>query len=108
MSDVYFLRPVGMPDAPIKIGYSSDIEMRLRIVGGLSPFPLEVLYIGFGGRKVENKLHWAFADERTHFEWFRSSPRLLKLIEDAKRDGLQSAMSVAGIPWPYDNSVRAA
>lgn len=79
ISRVYFLRPVGM-DGPIKIGYSTDVEGRLKSYSHLSPFPLEIAATTPGDFELEQRLHRAFADDHSHHEWFRAGSALLGVI----------------------------
>jgi hypothetical protein len=80
---VYFIRPVGR-DGPIKIGCSAHPVRRLEGLMCWSPQALEVLVTLPGDFKLEGKLHRLFAKSHDHNEWFRETPRLLKLIDDLK------------------------
>ena len=99
--NVYFLGAAGFPDGPVKIGYSRDIAMRMRTFAEWSPFKLEVLASGDGGMKVERVLHRAFASDRLHFEWFRSSQRLRDLIAHTNATRLEIAMRTIGLEYPF-------
>ena len=55
---------------PVKIGFTTDLEQRLRNLQSASPYPL-VLRATFPGTEAdERKLHRRFAANRLHGEWF--------------------------------------
>lgn len=82
MSTVYV---VGIPrsvSAPVKIGYSTEVEERLRDLRRGAQMPLrvagmvgdasrlEVLTMFEGDQSLERRLHRAFAERRVGGEWF--------------------------------------
>lgn len=78
---VYFIQAVGRPDDPIKIGYSDNVEARLRAHQGSSPYPLQVLGVLRGASTaVETRLHQRFAEHRIGGEWFAPTELLRRLI----------------------------
>ncbi len=77
---VYFLRPVGM-EGPIKIGFSDQPKRRLKELTMWSPVPLELVAMVPGNRALESMLHRAFADAKSHWEWFHPIPEIVTAIE---------------------------
>lgn len=75
MSEVYFIRPVGM-DGPVKIGFSHNVNARLNVLQQASPFLLEVAATAPGGKEVERRFHAMFYSSHSHGEWFHASPAL--------------------------------
>lgn len=80
---IYFMKPVGM-DGPIKIGCTKFAKSRLYHMAIWSPIPLEIVATAPGTFDMEWGLHFHFAAERLHHEWFRASPRLVALVEAIK------------------------
>lgn len=76
---VYFIRSEDL----IKIGYSTNVEGRVR--GVINSLRAGGEYIGHipGGRALEKHLHSVFANDREYGEWFVSSDRLSNFIETA-------------------------
>lgn len=72
---VYFMRPVGQA-GPVKIGCSVMPERRLLALSEWSPVPLEIVATIPGRGDLEGRFHVHFADDYSHREWFRWSPRL--------------------------------
>lgn len=54
-----------------KIGYAANVEQRLIRLQTGSPVKLSILFKVRGDVRVERALHAAFAEYRTHGEWFR-------------------------------------
>jgi hypothetical protein len=77
---VYFIRPIGMPGSPVKIGCSDFPENRLVALSSWSPYRLEVVATVPGDRSLERRLHGIFAAQHSHREWFLSSPELESLL----------------------------
>lgn len=65
----------------IKIGFSSNVESRLRDLQCSSAVPLRLLASIPGGPAVEAELHARFASARVHGEWFEPTEDLLVFIE---------------------------
>jgi len=92
---VYFIKPIGL-DGPVKIGCSMVPENRLINLTVWSPWPLEILVTIPGGQPLEANIHDCFADSHSHREWFRSTPRLRKLIDDLKSGlGIEAALDLS-------------
>jgi hypothetical protein len=78
---VYFLRD---PDRRrIKIGYSSDVERRVKRIGAMNCGLVELVGRIPSPRWYEKLLHEIFAGDRVHGEWFKESPDLLSLASEA-------------------------
>lgn len=73
---VYFLDSGGL----IKIGITTDIDLRLQQIGAASAAPLTVIGTMDGGFDVESAIHRQFAHLRTHGEWFKPAQELMDYI----------------------------
>jgi hypothetical protein len=78
---VYFIQAEGL--GLIKIGVANCSHSRLRCLAPMSPAPLTLL----GAVKtdkvgsLEKELHRQFAEHRSHGEWFKAAPELVRYIE---------------------------
>lgn len=97
---VYFIRPVGM-DGPIKIGCSSNPEIRCNHLLYWSPFDLEVLARLPGDEILEARFHRKFLDSHERFEWFRWSEGLQCVVDAVASD----KFDVDTLP-PYTGPLR--
>jgi hypothetical protein len=77
---VYFVQ--GVDGGPIKIGHARNVADRLRAMQLGSPVQLGTLATMDGGTELETVLHERFAHLRTHGEWFKPVPALLRWIVD--------------------------
>jgi hypothetical protein len=64
----------------IKIGYTIDLDKRLRTVQAHSPVPVKVIGTMRGSYEIEQEIHSKFASFRKHGEWFAPSERLLSFM----------------------------
>ena len=71
---------IGASEGPVKIGYSVDVEGRLRVMRAHSPLPLGILATAPGGISRECAYHFQFAAHRLHGEWFERHPDILAEI----------------------------
>lgn len=78
---VYFMRPVGIPDAPVKIGCSQEPEGRLATMMAWSPFPLAIIARMEGSEDLERRFHAHLMDSWSHGEWFRATAAVLTTLE---------------------------
>lgn len=78
---VYFIRA---GDGPIKIGYAANVWTRYRTLQSCNPQPLEILLRAPGDSVTEERLHVAFAHDRTAGEWFAPSAALMAFIAELK------------------------
>lgn len=86
---IYFVRS---GDA-VKIGFTSDLEARLRVLRTDTAGEIELLAVMEGDRREEARLHADFKHLRIKREWFRAEEELLAFI------GLVNT-PVAGAPLP--------
>jgi hypothetical protein len=74
---VYFVQ-AGDPDdrglALVKIGFTTDIEQRIRQLQTASPHPLKVLAKVIGTPKIESFFHAVLRSSHVRGEWFRLHP----------------------------------
>lgn len=68
---VYFAERDGL----VKIGYSADVERRMRQLGA------RLLLVLPGGESIESWMHRQFAAYNAHGEWFHPGLELVALIE---------------------------
>lgn len=74
-----------MPDEPIKIGFSTDIAERVRLLRLSTGLHLAVLAYFPAQLQTERDLHKRFADHRIgKSEWFAPCPELLEAIDLVK------------------------
>jgi hypothetical protein len=86
-SVVYFVRMGGW----IKIGITTNLEERLRALTGHSPMPPLVMFTFPGGREEERRLHKAFAQYRSHGEFFQDNSYVTYFPYIAKESGIEAA-----------------
>lgn len=95
---VYFIKRNGDAVGLIKIGYTSDLSMRLMNYKTAVPEGCEILCTVPGGRDLESYIHTAFDCDRVAGEWFSPSSDLMKFIKMLSTYGLKSLPAgVAGI-----------
>lgn len=54
----------------VKIGFTTDLDRRMREIQSTSPLRIDCLGTAPGGRELEAALHRQFARARKHGEWF--------------------------------------
>lgn len=107
---VYFI--VAKATSLIKIGISTDVEMRRRDLQSAAGIPLEVALTIPGIRADEARLHRRFYQERTLGEWFRDGglvreflDKLLTLDEAQQVEAIQEQSVASAQPedlsWEY-------
>lgn len=79
-SSVYFIR-AGV-DGDIKIGVSTNVSTRLRMLQNAAPDELHLLGVFPGSYEDESALHMRFAQHRRRGEWFKPVPELLAFIAE--------------------------
>ncbi len=89
---IYFLQLQG-DDNPVKIGWTSNLESRLRHLNPGHPSGVKVIRTLDGKRWVESWLHGAFANSRRHGEWFNFHPDMLT-IEPPSEKPLRNAKTL--------------
>lgn len=95
MTQVYFIRPIGM-EGPIKVGCSFSPDGRRQTLDTWSPFALEVIATIEGGIDLERRFHALFVETHQRREWFGWSERLAATIA-AINDG---SFDVQSLPQP--------
>jgi hypothetical protein len=75
---VYFMQPID--GGPVKIGVTDDLPARMRAIQANSPVLLRALVVLAIRREAEQCLHFLFAEDRLHYEWFTPSQRLMETI----------------------------
>lgn len=94
---IYFIR-AAVPKSPIKIGYSTEPDVRLSTLQQASPSDLYIAALMPGDPPTERRLHERFASGRLRGEWFRhDTPGLADLIA--------AALHLEGFPWDLDAPV---
>lgn len=82
-SFIYFARMEG-PEPFIKIGYASNVGVRLSNIKVSTPYKVELLASIEGTPQDEAALHARFADHRFRGEWFKPHPEILDFIQYAQ------------------------
>ena len=81
---VYFIQAA---DGLIKIGVAASPEDRLNLLQPMSPLPLRLrLVLPGGGAQYEAELHERFRKHRSHGEWFRPAPELIRFMNSRRAD----------------------
>lgn len=75
---VYFI--TGAPGF-VKIGYTTDLEKRIRALQIGCPLVIELLAHARGGRSLEHDYHYKFGAWRQAGEWFKLGPPIRDEIE---------------------------
>lgn len=75
---IYF---IGADSGPIKIGFTCDVQERLKRLSLSSPRRLRVLAKVAGAIADERIYHARFKRQRLHSEWFERAPEILAEIE---------------------------
>ncbi len=80
---VYFL--ITECERFVKIGISSNVELRLQYIQGHSPLKLKLIKIPCEKKsmacKMETSLHFEFRSYRLHGEWFRYIEAIQKRVK---------------------------
>lgn len=74
---VYFAEADGF----VKIGYSTNVEARLRSLSTGAPFPVRLIGSHPGTQADEAALHRKFRDHRVSGEWFRASDEIRRVAQ---------------------------
>ncbi|MGI9485427.1 MAG: GIY-YIG nuclease family protein [Geminicoccaceae bacterium] len=70
---------------PIKIGWTQDIDRRVKDMQAVNPFTLIVIGKFRGMLADERRLHDKFALSRLHGEWFEPTDELLAEISEPQQ-----------------------
>lgn len=79
MSFVYFVWCEGF----VKIGRTLDIKERLSDLRTGNPFPITVLGVIEGTKKLESQLHKKYRNQKVHGEWFNLTEDQLRELQDS-------------------------
>lgn len=77
---IYFFQ-IDTPEKFIKIGFATNVDIRLSNVRVSSPYNIEVLAVIEGSTLLEAEIHQKFAAHRVRGEWFSPAPELLAFID---------------------------
>jgi hypothetical protein len=94
----------------IKIGFSTQVQYRLNLLGYAGFTRVTLLGWVPGGPKVEREMHAKFAQFALGGEWFEPAPELLAFIEESTRhDETPQVASIYGriTDWGYDRLVSS-
>lgn len=106
-SFVYAIR--ALPDGPVKLGHSGNIEARLRQLQTGAHEELAVIWSANGDVNTERRLHMIFANFRKRYEWFdlgdMSDDRIKLALNRALTS--RSLIAIENLPewlasWPND------
>lgn len=86
---VYFIQ--AEKDGSVKIGYTANIERRIKALQTSTPQKLELLAAIPASMAIEKSLHKKYKKYRISGEWFRSSQELLDDIEKYKSNGFEDS-----------------
>jgi len=67
--------------AVVKIGFSNNVNKRLKTIQRFSPFRCKILLVVPGDRKLEGKLHERFGQLNLNNEWFSLSGDLKTFVD---------------------------
>jgi hypothetical protein len=60
-----------------KIGYSTNVNTRIRQLETASSEPVQLIAVAPGGRPLEKDLHYEFRGLRVRLEWFKDNQHLI-------------------------------
>jgi hypothetical protein len=83
-AQVYFIECSGR----IKIGFSKDVQSRLRKFATGSPFKFSLLGAIDGDRYLEHRIHKHLVAYREHGEWFRDCDQVRSVYADLRDNGV--------------------
>ncbi len=79
LGQIYFLEAEGLNR--LKIGFSENLENRMRVVRSHSPVPLKLLKVVRASIETEQILMAVFGKYKLHNEWFEYSATLKSFVE---------------------------
>lgn len=97
---VYFIEAVGI--GIVKIGKTACIENRMGSLKTMSPVPLRLVAYAPGYSRLERQLHDLFRAHRSHGEWFKAAPDIVRCANHLRREyGLLAVEDFfpVGKPW---------
>src|SRR5262249_40839827 len=90
----------------IKIGFTTNLNKRLKAFRGASAEQIDVVLTIAGGRDLERRLHRRFAQGGVINEFFRDEPVLWEFISITKDKGLAAAVEYVKW-WQWSQMPRA-
>jgi hypothetical protein len=89
MTETYgYIYVVGYAEIPgyYKIGYTNDLENRLKLFDWASPFTPIIIHsiMVSSGQKIERMLHRTFKQKRVKLEWFKLNEDDLRFIRSVE------------------------
>lgn len=84
-----------------KIGYSSNVDERLKSLNFASPVDLELHKTRRGGFKTEHAIHAAAAAHRVKFEWFSFTPEVVDIFDSTPTLDVDTCYSRKNKPFLY-------
>lgn len=82
--EVVYLMQFG-EGCPVKVGYTSNIGLRLEVIGASHWRPMSLLYVVAGNRRLEGQLHRRWTRHRIgSTEWFSPAPEILAWWEEQR------------------------
>jgi hypothetical protein len=79
---IYF---IGTPCGEyVKIGYTRDLYPRFSTIQTGTPHDLAILFVIYGDRELEAKLHYQCGSDRVRGEWFRTTDRVRAVMDEAR------------------------
>lgn len=94
-------------DTPVKIGWTCNLGARLQTIASSHWTEPTILEVTPGDRSAEAKLHHLLAAHRIRkSEWFRPTPEVMKMVDDARHNELpeevKKSLDFAGGKSPED------
>jgi len=80
---IYFIQQGG--DGPVKIGFTKDVENRMKNLQTANPKPLDLLVFYPGNEEMEKELHYRFDSIRVFGEWFEPYEKLFREVREQQR-----------------------
>jgi len=72
-------------DGPVKIGFTKDVENRMKNLQTANPAPLDLLVFYPGNQEMEKELQYRFDDIRISGEWFEPYEKLFREVREQQR-----------------------
>ncbi len=93
---IYFIQS---GDGPIKIGFSTNIELRLSAIRNWHPYKLTILKLLDGDYEDEHAIHKKFKHVKLTGEWYNPSEDLLKFIQEVNDKNLSDQIDRFKSGW---------
>lgn len=90
-------------ELPVKIGYSTSVQMRHRTLCDSSPLPLDILAVTRCPKEWKGDVHAALANWRSHGEWFHRSTQVNEFIAICDAGGYSDLQAWLSARWSRAN-----